>query len=300
MNQTRIALCADTHIWPNAVQRFGQFGSQLQPWSQDIQAVLLAELAAAQPDIILHLGDMTCGGGSFHMPAETFHVTLAEVITGFQSLAAEFYGLPGNHDYIIGDDWSYAEQLLGLGSGLGRTIDTPAARLILLNAQGHSQAQRDAAVPNDPTYGWVNAAELARLEEALATTGDQPVLIFSHQLSHRWGGDQSWADLYGIQNAAEVLAVLARYQNVKAVFQAHAHRLDVQMAPLGKHQCWFVVLPALIEYPLAWLELDLRPGSVQCTLRRLPLHDLAELSCQSGAIDWRAGRPEWRNFTIPL
>jgi 3',5'-cyclic AMP phosphodiesterase CpdA len=300
MTRTRIALCADTHVWPNAVQRFGQFGSQLQPWSQEIQAVLLAELAAAQPDIVLHLGDFTCGGGSFDMPAETFHTVLAEVIAGLQSLAADFYGLPGNHDYVVGKDWAYAEQLLGLGPGLGCTIDTPVARLILLNAQGHSQTQRDAAIPNDPTYGWVNAAELARLEEALASAGARPVLIFCHQVLYCWCGDQPWADLYGIRNAAEVLAVLARYPNVKAIFQAHAHRLDVQVAPLGKQQCWFVVLPAVIEYPLAWLELNVHPGAVQCTLRRLPRRDLAELSRQRGDIDWRAGRPEWGDFTIPL
>lgn len=300
MPQTRIALCSDTHFWPGAEQRFGQFGSQLQPWSGEIAAALVAELDAAQPEIILHLGDLTCGGGSFAMPAKSFQAALAEIITDLQSLGAAFYGLPGNHDFLLEDDWSYAEGLLGLGSGLGRTIDTPVARLVLLNAQGHSADQRNAALPGDPIYGFVHAGELARLEADLASAGDRPVLIFSHQLLHPWAGVQPWAELYGIQNGQEVLAILARQANVRAVFQAHAHRLDVQQASLGEHECTFVVLPAVIEYPLAWLELELSSTAAQCKLCRLPLPHLAEVSRQSGEIDWRAGRPEWEDFTIPF
>jgi 3',5'-cyclic AMP phosphodiesterase CpdA len=297
MTHLRIALCSDTHFWPGAIQGFG---SQLQPRSDEILAALLADLKAAQPDIILHLGDLTCGGGSFDMPAATFQPALATLVKELQSVGAAFYGLPGNHDCLLGEDWAYAEGLLGLGSGLGRTIDTPAARLILLNAQGHDQAQRTAGLPGDPTSGWVHAAELARLEAALASAGSRPVLIFCHQLLHRWQGEQPWADLYGIQNAQAVMAVLARYPNVRAVFQGHAHRLDVQCAPLGDHDGWFVVLPAVIEYPIAWLDLDLQPGVLHCTLRRLPLPELAEQSRQVNMTDWRAGRSEWENFTIAL
>jgi hypothetical protein len=39
----------------------------MQPWSHEIQAVLLAEVTAAKPDLLFHLGDFTCGGGVFGM-----------------------------------------------------------------------------------------------------------------------------------------------------------------------------------------------------------------------------------------
>ena len=79
-------------------------------------------------------------------------------------------GLPGNHDFPPeGDSWGYVEAQWGLEAGQGCTLDTPYARLVLLNAQGHSAAQIDAAKPEDPVYGWVNDAELARLDQALAT-----------------------------------------------------------------------------------------------------------------------------------
>lgn len=300
MTTTRIALCSDTHFWPHATQRFGDGGAQMQPWSTEIQATLLAEITAAQPNLLFHLGDMTCGGGSFLMPHATFAATLTDLVAAWQQVAP-FYGLPGNHDCPQGGDYTFAEGLLGLAASQGHTIDTTQARLVLLHTQGHSAEQIAAAAPGDPCHGWVSPAELARLETALATAGNRPVLLFCHQLLHPWVGEgRSWADLYGIANGELVLALIKRYGNVRAVFQAHAHRLDVQATQLGQQPCWFMVIPAVIEYPMAWLELTLTANQLQVQMRRLPLRDLAEQSLQSGGGDWRAGRPEWRNFTIPF
>jgi len=301
MSQTRIALCSDTHFWPGAKERFGPVGSQLQPWSEQIQAALLAELKAAAPDLLIHSGDLTCGGGSFDMPHETFFAALDASYAAFKTLPADFHILPGNHDCPAGGDWSYAEARFGLAAGLGQTIDLPEARLILVNAQGHLPEQLAAAWPDDPIYGWVNEAEQARLAEALAGAGDRPILIFIHQLLRPWAGDQPWRDLYGVENVDAVLAILAQSGNVRGVFQSHAHRLDVHQTVSGVKPCWFIIGPALIEYPLAWLLLDLSPGQLHVTMQRLPLAELAALSQQTGdGQAWRAGRPEWRDFTIML
>jgi 3',5'-cyclic AMP phosphodiesterase CpdA len=301
MTYTRLALCSDTHFWPGAPHNYGSEGEQLQLSSEKIQGTLLTELALAAPDLILHLGDLTCGGGYFEMPAETFYATLSAILAAFRALPGRFYAVPGNHDYPVGGDWRYIEDLLGLAPSQGYTLDLPDARLILLNAQGHSPEQLEAALPVDPTYGWVNEAELARLAEALNTTDNRPIFIFTHQLLHPWVGPTPWKESYGIANTEAVLALLAQHRQVRAVFQAHAHRLDVQQAPLGSGTCWFVVLPAIICYPLAWLQLDLTPASVQVRLKRLPLPELTELSRTQGeGHEWRAGQPEWHDFTIPL
>ncbi|MFQ5611917.1 MAG: metallophosphoesterase family protein [Anaerolineae bacterium] len=297
----RIALCGDTHFWPGAAERFGDGGSQLQPWSEQVQAALLAQLAAAGPDLVLHLGDFTCGGGVYDMPPAVFSRTLAAIQDAFRGLPAEYYGLPGNHDCLPGQGWAYAGSLLGLEPGLGRTVDLPPVRLVLLNAQGHSPEQIAAASPGDPTYGWVSQAELARLADALAGAEGRPVLVFLHQLLRPWVAEHPWREFYRVKNAAAVLEVLARYGNARAVFQSHAHHLDVHPAPVGSGPCWFVVAPAIIEYPLAWLQLDLAPGQLRVSMQRLPLPDLAELSRTSGAgQDWRAGRPEWHEFGVAL
>ncbi len=300
MTTIRIALCSDTHYWPDTPQRFGNLGSQQQPASKEILAQLTTAIRASDPNLVLHLGDFTCGGGSFFMPADDFLPNFRQIIEAFRQLPGDFYGLPGNHDAPLGELYHTAEQYLGLPPGQGRTIDTPHARLILLNAQGHNQHHIEAALPFDPTIGFVAPAELARLERDLAGAGARPVLLFVHQLLQPWQGDQPWADLYGIENADAVLSLLAQADNVAAVFQAHAHRLDVQQLQLGSHSTHFIVLPAIIEYPMAWLELQLTAAELKVTMQRLPLPELAESSRQSGEIDWRAGRAEWQHFTLPL
>jgi len=298
MSRIRLALCSDTHFWPGAARRYGHHDDQLQPWSEQIQETLLADLKATPPEFVLHLGDLTCGGGHFEMPDDTFQTVLAATVEAFSALPSAFYALPGNHDCPAHGDWSFAEQQLGLEPGLGRTIDLPAVRLVLLNAQGHMPEQLAATWPRGPNAGWVNQAELARLDSALATAGNRPVLLFSHQLLRPWVVDaQPWNDLYGIENGADVLAVMARYKNVRAVFQGHAHRVDLHAESIGGETCWFMVLPAIIEYPMAWLQVDVQADMVRVQVKRLPLPTLAALSRDTGQ-GWRAGKLEWYSFSI--
>jgi hypothetical protein len=301
----QIGLCADLHFWDNGVCQFGSNGSlQLQPCSSAILATLLAELEQARLDVVIHLGDTTCGGGFFQMEREDFYSALDLVRREFRRLSAAAYALPGNHDCPPGGgNWSYFEQLWGLTSGTGLTLDLPPARLVLLNTQGHPQDQIEQARPTDPVYGWVNEIELLRLEEALATAGDKPVLLFCHQLLRPWIGNHNpWLPhFYAIRNGQAVLALMARYGNVRAVFQAHAHRFDVHAAPVGRGFCHFVVIPAVIEYPLGWLRLEVSRESIQLKLEQLPLPELARLSLQSGEGQaWRLGRPHWSGMTIDL
>jgi len=172
---------------------------------------------------------------------------------------------------------------------------------VLLNAQGHTKQQIEQAKPADPVYGWVNQAELARFAEALATAGDRPVLVFAHQLLQRWAGDKPWQDFYAIRNSSAVLAIMERYANVRAVFQAHAHRFDVQTIDVGQKPCHFVVMPALIEYPLGWLSLELSRTNLRIRLQTLPLSNLANLGGYSGEGQlWRAGKREWADWQIAL
>lgn len=301
--QIRIGLCADTHFWPTNTFYSGSHGSlQLQPWSEQLQAVLLAELENAQLDYVIHMGDVTCGGGVYDMPPDEFYTALDRTYQEYRQLSACIYALPGNHDCPPGGgNWSYFEKLWELQPGLGKLIDTPMARLILLNTQGHSAQQIEDAKPTDPVYGWVSDAELARLEDGLATAGTRPVLLFTHQLIHPWSEGKPWENFYEIRNAAAVLELMERYGNVRAVFQAHAHRLDVQTLNVGDQPCHFIVMPAIIEYPLGWLYLEMTANALQVSLQRLPLPELADLGGHSGEGQmWRSGHLEWANLKIQL
>jgi 3',5'-cyclic AMP phosphodiesterase CpdA len=208
--------------------------------------------------------------------------------------------LPGNHDCRPGaGNWDDFRQLWSMENGCGATIDVGSVRLILLDTHGHSPEQIAVAPEGDPVYGWVAPDELARLENDLATAGERPVLLFTHQLLFPWSGSEGWQDYYGIENAQPVCALIERYGVVRAVFQAHAHRFDIQTVPLGARDTTFVVLPALIEYPVAWARLDCSATSLRVRLQPLPVPHLQEASLASGEGQaWRAGRPEWRDFSI--
>jgi 3',5'-cyclic AMP phosphodiesterase CpdA len=221
---------------------------------------------------------------------------------GCAARSVPIYALPGNHDCPPGGgSWIDFERRWHLQPGMGRSVDTPYARLVLLNAQGHSPEQADAARPGDPVYGWVNDAELARLDDALATAGDLPVILFVHQLLRPWSGDRAIADYYLVANADAVLARMARHGNVRAVFQGHAHRFDVQHLTSGDNPCSFFVCPAIIQYPLGWLAVTLSTQQMRVQLHSLPLPDLCRLALDSGEGQaWRAGRRAWHDFTIAL
>jgi 3',5'-cyclic AMP phosphodiesterase CpdA len=294
-----IGLVTDTHYWPDSDVQFGSEQSQLQPWSGQLQAALMADLAAADLDYLFHLGDVSCGGGVFGMDADEVERVIADTLADFDSLPTSFHALPGNHDAPLGQPWTFFEQQVSLARGLGRTIDLPQARLILLNTQGHSDAQITAALPNDPIVGWVSDGELARLDQELAAAADRPVILFMHQLLQRWTHSQPFLHYYWVENADAVLELMARHGNVRVVVQGHAHAYDVQACSVAGNPCHFIIVPAMIEYPIGWLHLTLGHNTIDLSLRRLPLPDLRRLSREAGTGQaWRGGRPEWQTMRI--
>lgn len=301
---TVIALVTDTHFWQRSRPVITADGAlQLQPRSEQLLEMLIADLAAAQVDLVVHLGDQTCGGGSYAMPPDEFVATLRRVHARLQTLDVPVIALPGNHDARPGDgDLSDFHALWQYEPGIGKTIDLPHARLVLLNSMGHTPEQIAAAHDRDPVYGWVSTAELQRLDTALATTDGRPVLIFTHQILQPWQNGQPWYDYFGIANAPEVLGVIARRRGVCAVFQGHAHRLNIQERRYASDRsCVFGVMPALIEYPVAWVQLTLTATQGHCVLRRLPVGPPVQLSAQSGGgQSWRQGEPAWWDYRFPL
>ncbi len=91
---------------------------------------------------MLHLGDLTCGGGTYDMEPEVFVETVVDLHRTYQDIQVPVYALPGNHDSLPGaGGWNVFHQVWGLQPGLGMTLDLPLARLVLLNTHGHSPAQ---------------------------------------------------------------------------------------------------------------------------------------------------------------
>ncbi len=54
----------------------------------------------------------------------------------------------------------------------------------------------------------------------------------------------------------------------------------------------------MIEWPLAWLSLEVSAEAVEIELHPLPRPELAKRGSLYADVGWRAGRPEWRRVRI--
>ncbi|WP_414147283.1 metallophosphoesterase [Erwinia sp. BNK-24-b] len=74
--------------------------------------------------------------------------------------------------------------------------------------------------------GEIAAVELAQLDSLLAQHHAKFAAIFMHH--HALPVQSGWIDRYGLKNAADLLALVARYPEIKAVIGGHVHQASVQ------------------------------------------------------------------------
>jgi len=124
--------------------------------------------------------------------------------------------LPGNHD-----DPAIMRRELDLPPFVvGGHHDLGAWRVVML----------DSCVPGK-SHGQLSAAELARLENALATAGERQVLIGLHH--HPLPMGSRWIDKVALRNPEDFYAITDRYAQVRVVVWGHVHDLCAVPAPLG-------------------------------------------------------------------
>ncbi len=79
----------------------------------------------------------------------------------------------------------------------------------------------DSCVPGQ-AHGRISAAELARLDAALASAGERHVLVSLHHHPVRMAS--RWLDSVGLQNADEFFAITDRYPQLRAIIWGHVHQ----------------------------------------------------------------------------
>lgn len=163
---------------------------------------LRATIAAARQDLadcdaILATGDLVQDdpAGYAHFRAE------------FARLERPVLCLPGNHDDVPAMRAALAEPPFQCGG----TWDAGAWRVILL----------DSTIPGE-TAGRIAASELAFLEQALAAVPDRHALVCLHH--HPVPLHSRWLDGVGLENGPQLLALLRRFSNVRAVVFGHVHQ----------------------------------------------------------------------------
>ena len=166
-----------------------------------------------------------------------------------ESLGKPVYCIPGNHD----DPARMRATLTGPRFQVGGHFDVSNWRIVLLDSSVAGQAR-----------GAVSAAELARLQQALAGS-DRYAMVCVHH--HPVNVSSRWLDAIGIDNAAELLAVIDAHPTVRALAWGHVHQqfegLRRGVRLLGTPSTCAQFLPHSDQFAL-----DTRPPAY----RRLTLH----------------------------
>lgn len=170
-------------------------------WGVDVDAGLNAVLAHIRnrdpaPDFVVVTGDLT-GDEPQAYP---------RIAQCLETLGTPVYCLPGNHDFP-------AAMEAALRRGLVQRVRYLAAgrwQLVLL----------DSSFPGAPV-GHLATRELALLDSVLASAAERPTVVCLHHQPLPVG--TGWLDTMAVANSAALLAVLARYSQVRALVFGHIH-----------------------------------------------------------------------------
>jgi Icc protein len=193
-----------------------------------------------QPNLLLLTGDLS----QDETPAS--YGNLRDLLDPLQIPA---YWIPGNHDHL-----STMEDLLKGGVFFpDKTIQAGGWQIILLNSQVLGQ-----------TAGQLSQSSLAELDQHLSSYPELPTLIALHHPPCQIASP--WMDELGLQNSADLYAVIDRHPQVRLVIFGHIH----QEFSTIRHQVTYLGCPSTcIQFtPFSTsIELDDKsPGFRQLTL----------------------------------
>ncbi|MGB8697611.1 3',5'-cyclic-AMP phosphodiesterase [Acinetobacter sp.] len=146
-------------------------------------------------DAIIHTGDLA------QVPVKETYTRYLEFM---QSLGIPFYQIPGNHDNIDLFPF-YHDQNRVHAIHFGRWS------IVLLNS-----------AVRDKTDGWIEEAQLHQLDQILSKFQQQFVLVACHH--HPFDMKSKWIDQHKLKNTENLIDILARHSNVKAVVSGHVHQ----------------------------------------------------------------------------
>ena len=289
MTLFKFAFVTDTHLYLNATQNFSD-GLQQQKNSLLLYEKLVEQLNAFDPALVIHGGDIVCGGNSFGMSAEEYEATLDSAQQLDRRINAPCYYIPGNHDLHpeTGAKDSYLARF-GI-NGMGSVCFVHEnIRFILLDSQ---------EVPEDLTHGYISTNQLAWIERELKRARDynQEVFIFSHQLPFPNVEFQGVGSR--VANSAEMLEVMTPFdRQILAFFCGHLHLNRV----FREQGMLCVVSSGIICYPMMWRQVLVYPDRIDIRCETI---DLPNVLAESEAAHpdnnpYLLGRDRDLNFSIP-
>lgn len=146
-------------------------------------------------DAIIHTGDLA------QVPVPE---TYARYLSFMQTTGIPFYQIPGNHDHAEHFPFHQNQNQV-------HVLHFGQWSIVLLNT----------AVPNQ-IDGWVAQQHLHQLEHILETYAQQFMIVACHH--HPFDMQSKWIDQHKLKNTNNLLDVLNKHSNIKAVICGHVHQ----------------------------------------------------------------------------
>lgn len=245
------------------------------PYPEVMNRAAVAEIAAAEPDVVLVKGDLTADG------TEEQHRAFLDCYGPFGERLV----------YVRGNHESHPRAPFGAVPFQVRSV--PGATVALL----------DTSLPGKESGG-LSADQLEQLDE-LAASADGPVLAFGHH--HVWDPSSAREPTYfGINpdDSERLIALVARRPAIVGWFAGHTHRNRVRRFP-ATGDVPFAEVSCVKDYPGAWAEYRVFEGGVLQVFRRISAPEALAWSertkvMYAGAYhDYAFGRMEDRCFALP-
>jgi predicted phosphodiesterase len=211
------------------------------PYPELMNRAAVAEIAAADPDVVVAKGDLTSGG------TEDEHQAFLECYGG--AFGNRLRAVRGNHD--VCGPLSFADDPV-------QAVALPGVVLAIL----------DTSVPRQ-AHGTLHPDQLSWLDD-VAARADRPVLVLGHH--HVWNPDTGHRDgtYYGIDPDASqrLVDVVARRPALVAYAAGHTHRNRVvRVAATGAVP--YAEVAATKDFPGAWAEYRVFEGGILQVLHRI-------------------------------
>ncbi|HEX2039959.1 MAG TPA: metallophosphoesterase [Acidimicrobiales bacterium] len=244
----RIATVNDTHFGEVECGRIAglEVGPVLRsepgepPYPEVMNGAAVAEMAAADVDLVVAKGDLTTHGTAAEFDA---------FLQCYDPLGERLRYVRGNHDAF---------------AGLGFATDAPFS----VTLPGVTVAVLDTVAPGRDS-GRVSPEQLEWLD-TLAAEADRPVLVLGHH--HCWDpASRSREDTYfGIRpdDSERLVAVAARRPRIVGYAAGHTHRNRVRRFAATGAMPW-VEVASVKDFPGVWAEYRVYEGGLLQLVRRV-------------------------------
>jgi Icc protein len=212
----RLAQITDTHLFADPAETYD---------GCDTAATLNAVIAhvvrtVGVPDALLLTGDTVEDA----VPAA--YTRLAQLL---DAAPGRIFCLPGNHD----DPLLLRAAFPGGRRSMPKVVDAGPWRIVLLDSWQEGKSG-----------GRLAAAELGLLDSALREARQKPALVLVHHQPVPVGS--SWMDAMGMENGADLVAVIDRHPGVRAVVWGHIHQ---EFALLRNGVQWLGTPSTCVQFP---------------------------------------------------